>query len=453
MNKTSASVNMTRGKPSEALTRFAVPIILSNILQQLYNIIDSLVAGKFLGGSSLAAIGSTGSIVTVLVQVSAGLALGASVVIAQYYGAGKLDKIRVCGRTMAIFCAGAGVVVTILVIVFAAPLLRLIKTPDTLMAPSLIYLRVYFSSAFAAFVYNAYSACYIAIGNSRKPLYYLIAAFLINVVGDLSFVLIFHMREGGIALSSAIAQYVCMILAMIDLPRELSGNGIPKTRIFFNRQELGLMLKIALPAALQMSVVSVGNVMLQTTINTFGAIVIAGCTAANKVVNLVTAVTANIGDALSTYVAQNIGANQYNRIGQGIKAALKLGVSISLVMTAVLEIWPGQVIGFFIDFNNKEEAGAVLRVGVAYLRVVAAFFVLFAVFMAVKNVFKGSGDMMAFLMTTVGSLGVRVACAMILCPLFGETMIWWSLAIGWITATIPTIMYYYSGRWKRSAIV
>lgn len=440
------TIDMTEGSPAKVLFLFAVPLVVSNLFQQLYNIIDSLIVGNYLGAHALAAVGSAGTVTAVIVQLASGLALGASVVIARYFGAGKKEKIRVCTTTIGLFSAGAGAAVTAVTWIFAEEILLLIRTPAELLTQSGQYLMIYFWGSVPVFVYNAVTAVFIALGDSRTPLYFLVLAFFLNVAGDLFFIAGCSMGVGGGALATTLSQTVCTVPACIMLERKLRRIGIQKGERIFDKKELARMMRIAVPAALQQSVVSLGNVCVQTVTNGFGPAVMAGCTAANKAVNLVSAVPINWGNALSGFVGQNAGAGKPERIGQGVRASLLMTGGLSVFLILFLELFPEQMIGWFVE---GEQAAEVIRAGAAYLRAVGWFLGVFSWYMVLKSVFKGVGDMSWFVGLTLSSLGIRVLCAFLLTPVFGEGMLWWSAVIGWCAAFVLTAACYMSGRWRR----
>ncbi len=441
--------DLTDGSPSEALLAFAVPLILSNLFQQFYNIIDSLIVGNCLGAHALAAVGSAGTVTAVLVQLASGLALGASVVIAQYFGAGKREKIRVCMTTIALFSLAVGILLTGVTQIFAEEILLVIRTPGEIMRDSMAYLTIYFWGSGAIFLYNALNAVFIALGDSRTPLYFLIIAFFLNVAGDLFFILVCSMGVGGGALATTLSQVICTALAFLVLEHKMRCLGMGKGERLFDRTEFARMMRIAVPAALQQSVVSLGNVCVQTVTNGFGPAVMAGCTAANKAVNLASTVPINWGNALSGYVGQNMGAGKVDRIGQGVKSSLWITGGLAALMAGALEWIPEEIIGWFVE---GEQVSEVIQVGASYLRAVSWFLIPFSGYMVIKSVFKGVGDMGWFVGLTLSSLGIRVLCAFLLTPIVGVSMLWWSVAIGWSVATGLTVAYYFTGRWKTSKI-
>ncbi len=444
------TLDMTEGNPAKVLLAFAVPVILSNLFQQFYNMIDSLIVGNYLGADALAAVGSAGVITAVIVQLASGLALGASVVIAQYSGAGKWKEIRLCMTTILLFAAVLGVMVTVLTQLAAGQVLLFLKTPQELLEYSIDYLTIYFWGSAAIFLYNAENAVFIAVGDSKTPLYFLILAFFLNVAGDLFFILICSMGVGGSALATTLSQVVCTVLSSVVLERKMRRLFAEKAERLFDRTEFVRMMRIAVPAALQQSVVSLGSVCVQTVTNGFGPAVMAGCSAANKAVNLVSTIPINWGNALSGFVGQNIGAGKPERIGRGVKASLLACGTASLVMTLFMELAPETMIGWFVE---GEGAAEVIRAGASYLRVTGLFLVIFSIYMIIKSVFKGAGDMNWFVGLTLGSLGIRVLCAFLLAPVFGESILWWSVVAGWCVSVVPTVLHYVGGSWKKHSLV
>lgn len=443
---------MTEGNPLTTILIFAVPMILSNLFQQLYNVIDTVIVGQRLGTDALAAVGSASSITAVFVQLATGFALGGSIVIAQYFGAGKTDKIWQCTTTSTIFSAIIALISTVIIWIGAAPILKLVNTPSDIVDMGVSYLRFYFLGCIPIFVYNALNGVYVALGDSKTPLKFLIISSLINVILDLFFIIVLHGGVAGAALATTISQLAAAILAAKDLPKLLSGFEYDKNIKFFDAKLLFTMLRFALPSALQQSIVSVGSVIVQATINGFGAAVIAGSAAASKVVNLATAVPINFSNAYSNYVGQNIGAGKDERVFPGLKASVLSCGALSLLLTAAFELFPNQIISIFID-KNETELEQVMAVGAAYIRVVGAFLVIFSTFMLVKATFKGSGDMSWFIITTLLSFFIRLFLTVGFANIFGVDIIWWSFCAGWVIALIAAAARYFQGGWRKKGIL
>lgn len=443
---------MTEGNPFTTILLFAVPMILSNLFQQLYNVIDTLIVGNRLGTDALAAVGSASSITTVFVQLSTGFALGGSIVISQYFGAGKTNKIWQCTTTLTIFSAGIALVSTIAIWIFGRPLFILINTPAQIVDMGVSYLRFYFLGCIPIFIYNALNSVYVALGNSKTPLRFLILSSIVNILLDIFFIVVLHKGVGGAALATAISQLLAAVLAMLDIPKLLSGFEHDKSEAFFNKSLLLTMLRFALPSALQQSIVSVGSVIVQATINSFGSAVIAGSAAATKVINLASAIPINYSNAYSSYVGQNMGAGKENRIWPGLRASLISCGLLSLFVTMILELFPENIIRLFVQ-DTETEMEQVVAVGSNYIEVVGAFLVVFSAFMLIKATFKGSGDMSWFIITTLLSFFIRLFLTIGFAHIVGVDIIWWAFCAGWTIALIVAVARYVQGGWKKKALL
>ena len=447
---------MTEGNPFKIIFFFAVPMIISNLFQQFYNVIDTLIVGNRLGQDALAAVGSAGSITAVFVQLATGLALGGSIVISQYFGAGKNDKIRLCATTSACFSAMIGLVSTVLMWIYAEPLLIYVKTPMEIVPLGVDYLRFYFLGSVPIFLYNALSSVYTALGNSKAPLKFLIISSAVNVILDFVFIINLHWGVAGAAAATAISQLLAVGLALADMPRLLKEFPVQKTEggktVFFDGKLLLIMLRFALPSAIQQSIVSVGSVVVQATINSFGAAVMAGTAAASKVINLAIAIPINYANAYSGYVGQNMGAGKLERIWPGLRSSLLCCGIISLGMTVLLEAFAEPIIRMFLSEADADIVRA-LSVGSEYIRVVGACLIVFTAYMLIKATFKGSGDMSWFILTTLLSFAIRLVVTVGFAGRFGVDVIWWGFNLGWIISLLVAVGRYAQGGWKKKALV
>ena len=445
------TIKMTEGSPFYTILIFAIPMILSNLFQQFYNVIDTLIVGNRLGKDALAAVGSSSSIIAVFVQLSTGLALGGSIVIAQYFGAGKTEKIRQCATTSAIFSSVIGLISMLFILLFAKPLLLLVNTPKEILSMGVSYLRFYFLGSVPIFIYNALSSVYNALGNSKTPLKFLIFSSIVNIALDFLFIIGFHWGVAGAAAATAISQFLAMILAIKDIPKLLTG--FPKKEEkWFNGNLLFIMLRFALPSALQQSIVSVGSVIVQATINSFGSAVIAGSAAASKVINLSTAISINYANAYSNYVGQNIGAGKQERVWPGLKSSSLCCGVISLGMSVVFAFFAEPMIRMFVSETDADMM-QVLEVGTEYIQVVGACLVVFSTFMLIKATFKGSGDMSWFILTTLLSFFIRLVVTVGFAGTFGVDVIWWGFNFGWIISLLLSIARYVQGGWKKKVLI
>ncbi len=450
------TTKMTEGNPFRTILIFAIPMILSNLFQQFYNVIDTLIVGQKLGQDALAAVGSASSITAVFVQLATGLAMGGAIVIAQYFGGGKIEKIRLCTTTSVCFSTVVGFTSTILMWFGAEPLLVYVNTPAEIVPLGVDYLRFYFLGSVPIFVYNALNSVYTALGNSKTPLKFLIISAITNVVLDVLFVVVFPWGVAGAAAATALSQLLAMVLALWDVPRllapfpkEKKSNG--KTK-YFEGQLLLTMFRFALPSALQQSIVSVGSVVVQATINSFGASVMAGTAAATKVFNLATAIPINYANAYSSYVGQNMGAQKVERIWPGLRSSILCCGAVCLGITVIFEVFAEPIIHMFLSETEGDIALA-LDVGAKYLRVVGAFLVVFTAYLLVKATFKGSGDMGWFITTTLLSFIIRLVVTVGFADTFGIHVIWWGFNLGWIISLLVSIGRYVQGGWKYKVVI
>ena len=446
------TIKMTEGNPFYTILIFAIPMILSNLFQQFYNVIDTLIVGNRLGKDALAAVGSSSSIIAVFVQLSTGLALGGSIVISQYFGAGKTEKIRQCATTSAIFSGVVGLVSMVLILLFAKPLLLFVNTPEEIVSMGVAYLRFYFLGAVPIFIYNAFSSVYNALGNSRTPLKFLIISSILNVVLDLVFIIVFEWGVAGAAIATAISQCLAMILAIKDVPKLLAEFPKEEGSSYFDKELLVMMLKFALPSALQQSIVSFGSVIVQATINSFGSAVIAGSAAASKVINLAISIPINYANAYSNYVGQNMGAKKLERVWPGLKSSILFCGAVSFIMTLLLLFFTEPIIRLFVSETDADML-QVVEVGVEYVQVVGSCLIVFSTFMLIKGTFKGSGDMSWFILTTLLSFFIRLIVTVGFAGRFGVDVIWWAFNLGWIISLLLSIARYVQGGWKKKTVV
>lgn len=313
-------------------------------------------------------------------------------------------------------------------------------------------MRLYFLGCIPIFVYNALNGVYVALGNSKTPLRFLIISSVANIILDLFFIIVLKLGVGGAALATAISQAIAAIMAIIDIPKLLAGFKYDRKEPILDGKLLATMLRFALPSALQQSIVSVGSVVVQATINSFGPAVMAGSAAASKVVNLATTIPVNYGNALSNYVGQNIGAGKQERIWPGLRAALLSCGGISLVMTILFETFPSEIVSLFVQ-KDEPNIEQVMAVGAVYLQVIGAFLLIFSTFMLVKAVFKGSGDMGWFILVTLLSFFVRLVLTVGFAHVFGVDIIWWAFCAGWTIALLVTFARYVQGGWRKKSVV
>lgn len=444
--------DLTKGSPMRLLFFFALPMLVGNIFQQFYNIVDSVIVGNFVGSDALAAVGAAFPVVFLSISVAAGLSMGASVVVSQQFGAKRIKDMKATISTAAIGMVVLAVLVMIFGTLFARPLLVLLKTPDNIIVDSAAYLQIYFIGAAFLFLYNIFNAVYNALGDSHSPLRFLILATILNIILDYSFVVYLNMGVAGVAWATLIAQGISAVLAGVFLVRKLIKipNEEPGKHKWFDKAAVGRIARVGVPSMLQQSLVSVSMMLMQGLVNGYGSDFIAGYTAATKIDTIAMMPMMNFSNALSSYTAQNIGAGKSDRVKAGYKAILFMTLCFCVVITLAVYLFGPNLIGIFMDSNKS---AAVINYGVSYMKVVSVFYLLMGVLFSTNGVLRGSGDMSAFLLSSLTNLGGRVAAAYLLNSFIGSGAIWWSIPLGWLLGSTISVIRYAGGKWKKKAIV
>ena len=432
------SKDLTVGKPETVIRNFCLPLFGSIIFQQLYNLADSFVAGKYIGEDALAAVGNSYEITLIFLTFAFGCNIGTSVVTARLFGAKQIRSMKTAISTAAI---SIGIVCAVLMLggmLLCNPLLRLIHTPQNIFADSARYLFIYILSLPFVFFYNTATGIFSALGDSKTPFWFLAASSTANVGMDILFVRSFHMGVAGTAWATLLCQGVSCILSVIFLLRRLRTFETEGKAPLFSRPLLNQIAVIAIPSILQQSFISVGNIIIQRVINDFGSGVVAGYSAAVKLNNLVITSLTTIGNGVSNYTAQNLGADKRERVPAGHRAACKLVWIIVIPMTVLYFYCGKTLVRFFLD-NPGADA---MQTGVRFLQIVSPFYVIAALKLVSDGVLRGAGMMNKFMTATFTDLVLRVVLAWILSVPFGPTGIWSAWPIGWVTATVISVAFY-----------
>ena len=429
--------DLTTGKTSAVLFKFCLPLFGSIIFQQLYNIADSFVAGKFIGENALAAVGNSYEITLIFIAFAFGCNIGCSVVAAQLFGSKRYSEMKTAVYTTLI---AGGILCAVLVVLgacFCTELLHIIHTPKNVLADSKLYLDIYILGLPFVFYYNISTGIFSALGDSKTP-FFLTCYSLSNIVIDIVFVTVFKMGVAGVAWATFICQGVSCILALIFVFRRFNKiKTEEKPKIFSSRLLLKITV-IAVPSILQQSFVSVGNIIIQGIINSFGSAVMAGYSASIKLNNLVITSLGTIGNGISNFTAQNLGAGKTARIKEGWRAGVGLVWLISLPF-CLIYFFAGKYL-VYIFLNNP--SGTAMQVGVEILHILAPFYLLIAAKLATDGVLRGLGKMNRFMAATFTDLLLRVILAFVLSKHLGATGIWLSWPIGWSAATILSLIFY-----------
>lgn len=440
--------DLTVGRPEPVLWQFCLPLFGSIIFQQLYNIADSLVAGKFIGENALAAVGNSYEVTLIFIAFAFGCNIGCSVVVSRLFGAKQYNQMKSAVSTAAI--ASAILCAALMAIALPASpfLLRLIQTPQEILADSELYLDIYVLGLPFLFFYNISTGIFSALGDSRTPFIFLAISSTSNIAVDILFVAGFGMGVDGVAWATFLCQGVSCVLAVLVVLRRLSGFAKGEKCARFSWPLLREIATIAIPSTLQQSFISVGNIIIQGVINGFGPSVIAGYSAAVKLNNLVITSFTTLGNGISNYTAQNIGAGKLGRIKQGYRAGVKMVWTLSLPLFAAYFFAGRYLLYLFASDPN----GAVIEVGMQFLRILAPFYFVISVKLVADGILRGAGLMNRFMIATFTDLILRVVLAVILAQVFGPVGIWSAWPIGWSSAFVLTQIFYRTGPWKDAAV-
>lgn len=431
--------DLTVGNPQKVLWKFCLPLFGSIIFQQIYNIADSLIAGKFIGENALAAVGNSYEITLIFIAFAFGCNIGCSVIVSQLFGAKEFTKMKTAVKTAMIGSAVLCVILMAVGIGGNGALLTLIHTPSNIFSDSKLYLDIYVWGLPFVFFYNIATGIFSALGDSKTPFWFLAASSTANIFVDILFVKTFQMGVAGVAWATFLCQGISCVLALLVVFARLHKIKTDEKGKIFSFRLLKKIAVIAIPSILQQSFISVGNIMIQGVINGFGSGVIAGYSAAIKLNNLVITSFTTLGNGISNYTAQNIGAGKTHRVREGFSAGRKM-VWLLCVPLVLLYLFGGKMlISFFMD-NPSEEA---LRTGIEILRIFSPFYFVISVKLVADGILRGAGMMRQFMIATFTDLILRVVLAFLLPQTFlGVTGIWCAWPIGWTTATILSIFFY-----------
>ena len=430
--------------PLKALTVFAMPIILGSFFQQVYNMADSIIVGQFVGSSALAAVGACAALTNVFICIALGAGVGAGVLVSRYFGAQDYGKMKTIVSTSLISFLLLSVFLGVFGFCTSHWMMSILQTPADIMKDAVLYLRIYFVGFPFLFMYNVLSAMFNALGKSRIPLYFLIFSSIFNVILDIIMVTKMDMGVAGVAWATLIAQGISAVLSFGVLLKNLKGlEGKQKT--LFDKMELAEMTRIAIPSILQQSTVSIGMMLVQSVVNGFGSEALAGFSAAMRIESICVVPMSAIGNAVSSFTAQNIGAERKDRVVMGLHAASKMVIVCSVVICFFLEVFSHSMIMLFLGNEGTQIA---LFTGIGYLTFMGWFFCFIGFKMAVDGLLRGAGDMKMFTVANLVNLGIRVIIAVTCAPRFGIAMVWYAVPVGWFANWVISYAEYRTGKWK-----
>ena len=441
-------MDMTSGNPYQLIFSFSIPLLIGNIFQQLYNMVDSIVVGNFVGEKALAAVGTCFPVIFMLVSLFMGIGIGASVMVSQYFGARDYDSIQKTVSTIYTATVVGCIPLTIIGVLVSRPLLLLMKVPDDgTLEMAEIYMIVIFIGIVGTLGFNINSGILQGLGDSRTSLFFLMIATIINIILDLLFTLAFHWGTMGVALATIIAQICSWIFGIFFINRRFSFLKIRPLSFHFDRQIFAKAMKLGIPSGIQQALFSIGIMAMQSLVNSYGSNFMAGFNGANKLDSFAFMPIQSFASAVTTYTGQNIGAGKVDRVKSGVRAGIVLSVGFSIGIGLIVYPLSGVLMQMF---NRNPE---IISSGVNYLHCVLPFYSILAMMFLLNAVQRGAGETLVPLFSSLISLWLaRVPCAYAISYLFGPEYMYLSYAVGWILGLAITYFFFRRGKWKEKAI-
>ena len=435
---------LINGRPLKAIVVFSIPLMLAAFFQQFYTLADSAIVARFVSEKALAAIGASYALTNVFISIAIGAGTGSGVIISRYYGAHDYHMTKNSTKISLISFLILSMALAAVGLFFSEDILILLNTPYDILSDAKAYLDIYFLGLPFLFCYNALSSCYNALGKSRYPLFFLIFSSILNIALDLIAVISLDMGLRGAAWATLISQAISALLSFLMLIRLLKRLDSSSFGAF-SSSELKKMCSIALPSILQQSTVSIGMMLVQGVINSFGSSILAGYSAAMRLESIATVPFTSLGNASSSYAAQNIGAKKIERIKSGYKAMVILTIIFSLLIFIVFNLFKNQLIAIFIEENSLEAYETANQ----FFVYITPLFVFIGLKMITDGILKASGNVLPFTVANMVNLSIRVVLSYVLAPVLGFSICYMAVPLGWIANFLISGSIYFSGRWKR----
>lgn len=437
--------DLTHENPTKTLIKFAMPMLLSVVFQQVYNMADKAIVGRFApnGEDAVAAVSASYPITMIIMAFALGTNIGCSIVISSLYGADKKSEVKTAVSTSVILSLIAGAVLSVISLFVCNPVLRLLNTPENIFEDSGVYLRIYIYGFIFLYLYNICTGVFNALGNSKTPLYFLIASSVGNIVLDYIFVAVFGWGVAGVAWATFIAQGISSILSLIALALEMKKIKTEDKPPLLSLSAFKKIVLLAVPSILQQSFVSVGGLMIQGLVNGYGSSVVAGYGVAIQLNTFAVTIFNTASNAISNYTAQNMGHGSYDRVRQGFRVSLKIFVTAAAPFVLAFVLLGKQLINLFL----KEPTPEALNAGLMFLRIVSPFYFAVMTKLVADGLLRGSGAVRFFVISTFSDLLLRVALAYIFSPIIGVNGIWLSWPIGWTLSAVMAVVFYLKGFW------
>lgn len=440
---------LTTDSPSKAISRFALPMVVGSLFQQVYTLVDSAVVGRFVGEAALASIGASFALTTIFICIGVGGGAGASVLIARYFGARDYKRMKTAIFTSLIGFLALSLVLSIFGLVFSKNLMEILHTPAQILDMAVLYLNIYFYGLPFLFMYNIISALYQALGESKIPLYFLIFSSVLNVILDIYFVRDLNFGLAGAAYATLLAQGLSAVFSSLVFIRKIKDIKTEKTEVF-DKKELRLLSNLAIPSIIQQSTITIGQLLVQSVVNSFGVEILAGFSAAFRVESLIIVPITSLGNAVSSYTSQNVGAAKLERLSRGLRASLAMVGFYCVLVLTVVKINYSDIVAFFMNENSSDIA---IRTGADYLNFIGFFFILVGSKHCVDGILRGLGDVRVFTFANIVNLFIRVSLSMALAHKIGIEMVWYSVPLGWLANLIFSTIYYLYIKKREYALV
>ncbi|GAA0090013.1 MATE family efflux transporter [Paraclostridium bifermentans] len=440
--------DLTVGNESKCIFNFALPMLIGSLFQQLYNTADSIIVGRFVGKNAMAAVSGANPIMFLLTSFLMGITLGFSILISQYYGSKNMIKVKAAIDTTYVFIFIASFFITLIGVFFSGNILHIMNTPSEIFELSKGYLIIIFAGTVFSTGYNSVCAILRGLGDSTNPLYFLIIATILNIILDIVFIIYFNMGVNGVALATIIAQAVAFIFSVIYLNKRHEILKIRIRNLKYDSIIFKTGLKLGLPSAVQQTLFSIGNITLQSLVNGYGTSAMAAFGAGSKVETFISLPIMNLGSAVSTFVAQNIGAGKVDRVKKGVKSSITMALCISIFVLIVFLLFKENLIKLF---NTDPE---VVSIGSRYLLTIGPFFIFIGTSFMLTSAIRGAGASMFAMISSMISLWIaRIPASYLLSSIFGVNGIWMGIPIGWCVGLIITGIYYKKGYWKNKSVI
>lgn len=442
--------DMTQGSPVKLIIGFAVPMLIGNLFQQIYNVADTMIVGRYLGEEALAGVGSTGTLTAFLLALVLGLCNGAGLIVAQCFGCKDSEQMRKTVISL-IWVAGILTVCVSLSGVFASRFfLTLLSVPENVIGYSVEYLRILYSLVFGSVAYNGAAAILRSTGDSRTPLAALMASSLLNVGLDIFLITVCHMGVSGAAYATVLSQILSAVICIAYLVKKrhllgLAGMGMKPERHF-----ILLIIKTGFPAAFQSCMISLGGMSVQRLINSYGASVMAAYVAANRIDSMAIQIIVSIGTALSVFTGQNMGKGDFDRIREGLRKTLGIMLAASSLVAVLVFVFRRSLMGIFLDASVSGEA---IETGAEYLSIIGVAYLIAGIMQSYQNVIRGSGDINTCMVAGLTELAGRIVFACLLSSLTGVTGIWIATPLSWSCGCVIPVVRYYGGKWKEKRLI